>query len=336
MTKIDRPAALIPTRDQLHILFAHGAYDMKPIFDGQVAARLGAGITTSQVSTHADLAAALPEADVLVVSGLWKNDFLPQAKKLKYLQSVSSGTNQYDLAQFAAQGIRLASGQGVNKNAVSEHAIGLMLSLTRRLALARDNQARAHWRPEQTDPAAREDEMAGKTMVLVGIGGIGDRIARIARAMDMTVIGVRRDPARGPGAADEVHSFRDLKALLPRADVLMLSCPLTEDTRNLVDAEALACLKPGARLVNVARGGCVDEAALIAALQGGRLAGAALDVTAVEPLPEASPLWSLPNVVLTPHAAGETNRYELNVLDILARNLERLWAGDEALVNRIV
>lgn len=331
MTKHDTMTPLLPAKDRLHILFAHGAYDMKPIFDAR-----GAGITTTQVSTHADLEAALPEADVLVVSGLWKNDLLPKATKLKYIQSVSSGTNQYDTAAFAARGIRLASGQGVNKNAVSEHAMGLLLSLTRRLALARDNQAAHLWRREQTDPMAREDELPGKTMVIVGTGGIGDRIAKLAKAFDMQVIGIRRDPAKGRGAADEVHGFRDLKAILPRADVVVLSCPLTEETAGLMDAEAIALLKPTAFFINVARGGCVDEPALIAALQAGRFAGAGLDVTAVEPLPAESPLWSLPNVVLTPHAAGETRRYELNVLAILEANLERLWAGDAALVNAIV
>lgn len=331
MTMHDTMTPLLPAKDRLHILFAHGAYDIKPIFDAR-----GAGITTTQVSTYADLEAALPAADVLVVSGLWKNDLLPKAAKLKYIQSVSSGTNQYDTAAFAARGIRLASGQGVNKNAVSEHAIGLLLSLTRRLATARDNQALAHWRKEQTDPMAREDELPGKTMVIVGTGGIGDRIARLAKAFDMKVIGIRRDPAKGRGAADEVHSFRDLKAVLPAADVVVLSCPLTEETAGLMDAEAIALLKPTAYLINVARGGCVDEPALIAALQAGRFAGAGLDVTAVEPLPAESPLWSMPNVVLTPHAAGETRRYELNVLAILEANLERLWAGDAALVNAIV
>lgn len=331
MKEMSPMKTLLPAKDKLRLCFAHGAYDMKPIFDD-----FGTGIETLQVSTHADLRDCLPDVDVLVVSGLWKNDLLPYTGRLKYLQSVSSGTNQYDLAAFREKGIFLASGQGVNKNAVSEHAIGLMLSLTRRLALARDNQAQGWWRPEQTNPAEREDELPGKTMLIVGLGGIGDRIARLAKAFDMKVIGVRRDPARGAGAADEVHSFHDVKALLPRADVIVLSCPLTDETRNLIDAEAIALLKPTAYLVNVARGGCVEEEALIAALKAGRFAGAGLDVTAVEPLAATSPLWTMPNVVLTPHAAGETRRYERNVLDILTRNLDRLWAGDDALVNRIV
>ncbi|GAA6199325.1 D-2-hydroxyacid dehydrogenase [Aquicoccus sp. SU-CL01552] len=321
---------LLSARSDLHILFAHSAYDLKPIFD----ARAG-GIKTTQVSNREDLAEALPEADVLVTSMMWSNELLPLATKLKYLQSVSSGTNHYDKAAFAERGILLASGAGVNKNAVSEHALGLTLSLTRRLALARDNQHAKIWRTEQTDPMLREDELPGKTMVIVGTGGIGDRIAKLAKAFDMAVIGVRRDPSKGRGAADEVHSFRDLKSVLPKADVLVLSCPLTDETVGIIDAEALSLLKPTAFFVNVARGGCVDEAALIAALKSNAIAGAGLDVTAVEPLAEDSPLWTMPNVMLTPHAAGETRKYELNVLNLLTQNLERLWAGRDDLVNQV-
>ncbi|NVK44789.1 MAG: D-2-hydroxyacid dehydrogenase [Rhodobacteraceae bacterium] len=322
---------VLPARKDLNILFAHGAYDMKPIFDGA-----DHGISTQQVSTYADLEKALPEADVLVVSGLWKNDLLKHATKLKYIQSVSSGTNQYDIEAFKDRGIRLASGQGVNKNAVSEHAIGLLLSMTRRLAFARDNQHATFWRTEQTDPMLREDELSGKTMVIVGTGGIGDRIAKLAKAFDMKVIGVRRDASKGKGAADEVHSFKDLKSVLPQSDVLVLSCPLTDETRNIIDAEALSLLKDTALFINVARGACVDEEALIEVLKSEKIAGAGLDVTANEPLPADSPLWSLDNVVLTPHAAGETRRYELNVLSLLTQNLDRLWAGEAALVNQIV
>ncbi|WP_095588160.1 D-2-hydroxyacid dehydrogenase [Actibacterium ureilyticum] len=321
----------LPPADDLRILFAHGAYDMKRIFDATAH-----GINTMQVSNYADLESALPEADVLVVSGLWKNDLLKHAPKLRYIQSVSSGTNQYDTNALQGHGIRLASGQGVNRNAVSEHAIGLLLSLTRRLAFARDNQHAAFWRAEQTDPMQREDELPGKTMVIVGTGGIGDRIAKLAQAFDMTVIGVRRDPAKGKGAADEVHSFKDLHSVLPRADVLVLSCPLTDETRNIIDAKALAQLKRTALFINVARGACVDEGALVQALRDNRIAGAGLDVTATEPLPADSPIWRMQNVVLTPHAAGETRLYERNVLSLLNRNLDRLWAGESTIVNQIV
>lgn len=322
---------IFPAKAKLRLCFAHGTYDMKPMFE-----KIAPDIDTFQVSTYDDLKKRVSEADVLVVSGLWKNELLEYATNLKYVQSVSSGTNQYDLDAFKKQHILLASGSGVNMNAVSEHAIALMLSLTRRVVFARDNQLKNFWRPEQTNPADREIEMPGKTMLIIGTGRIGNRIAKIAKAMDMRVIGVRRNPAAGAGAADEVHSFTDLKTLLPQADVVVLSCPLTEETRNIMDKEALSLLKPTAYLINVARGACVDEEALIEVLESGKIAGAGLDVMVTEPLPATSKLWALPNVILTPHAAGETSKYEINVLSILEQNLNKLWSGDDAIVNRIV
>lgn len=321
---------LLPANHDLRLCFAHATYDIQPVFDS-----LGTGISAVQVTDRAALLAELPHTHVLVVSGLWTNDLLGHAPKLKYVQSVSSGTNQYDRDAFRAHGVMLASGQGVNVNAVSEHAFGLLLSLTRRLAEARDNQHARLWRPSIGDASRREDELAGKSMLVIGLGGIGQRIARIARAFDMRVTGVRRDPSRGPGAAEAVHGFARLPALLPEADVVVLCCPLTDETRHLMNATTLALLKPTALLVNVARGGCIDEAALVEALAGNRFAGAGLDVTETEPLPEGSPLWTLPNVVLTPHTAGETRLYERNVVSILVRNLQRLREGSDELVNRV-
>lgn len=323
--------ALIPARAQLNLLFAHHAFDFLPQFQA-----LGTGIRATQVKSRDALRAALPQADVLVTSHLWQDDMLPTAGRLVYVQSISSGTERFGLDGLRDRGVLLASGQGVNRNAVSEHAIGLLLSLTRQLALSRDDQAARRWRRMQPDPALRPEELPGKTMLLVGLGAIGDRIAMLARAFGMTVIGVRRDPSRGKGQADEVHSFRDLAALIPRADVVLMVCPLTDDTRNLLSAEAIARLKPGAHVINVGRGACIDEPALVAALQQGRIAGAGLDVMVEEPLPATSPLWDMPNVILTPHVAGDTRIYEGNVLAVLMRNLDRLWAGDAALENRIV
>jgi len=128
----------------------------------------------------------------------------------------------------------------------------------------------------------------------------------------------------------------DLSTVLARADVLALTCPLTPETQGLIDAAALAALRPGAVLVNVARGRVVDEPALIAALRSGRLDAAALDCVWEEPMPPDSPLWSFPQVLITPHTAGETRRYEENVLDILLDNLDRLWSGRTDLRNAVV
>jgi phosphoglycerate dehydrogenase-like enzyme len=142
--------------------------------------------------------------------------------------------------------------------------------------------------------------------------------------------------AKGGEHVDEVLPPARLLDLLARSDFVVLTCPLTDETRGLIGARALAAMKPSAYLVNVARGACVDETALLDALRAGRLAGAALDTFVDEPLPADSPFWELDNVIITPHTAGETRKYEENVLDILVANLERLWRGDPRLVNEIV
>jgi phosphoglycerate dehydrogenase-like enzyme len=322
---------ILPPRDRLTIGFAHVAYRLADAF----AAR-GTGIAHFQVGSAADLEARLDEVDVLVCSFLWKNAYLASAPRLRFVQSISAGTDQYDKPAFAARGVRLASGQGSNEKAVAQHAMALLLALTRHIHLGRDRQARADWRPMIGDRSQREDELGGKTMAIVGFGRIGQRLAGHARAFDMRVTGVRRNPSPVPGVADEVLPTERLHEALAKADVVVLTCPLTPETTNLMDAAAFAAMKPGAILINVARGKVVDEGALLAALASGRVSAAGLDCFHEEPLPPTSPFWTLPNVLLTPHSAGETRRYEDNVVDLLLANLDRLHAGEHDLVNGIV
>ena len=320
-----------PANDALNVVFAHVAYEFQDLF-----AELGGGIRCEVVRTVADLEARLPHADVLSVSGLWRNDLAPKATKLKLIQSISAGADQYDRAVLQAHGIRLASAQGVNANAVAEHAIALILSLSRQLHLLRDAQHARRWRPMQGDRRIREDEVTGKTVLIVGLGRIGQRLAALCKAFGMTVIGTRRDRTAGGGAADEVHETSALTSLLPRADFVVLACALTPQTTGLIGAPQLAAMKPTAFLVNVARGKVADEPALVAALQAKRIAGAALDVTVEEPLAAASALWTLPQVIVTPHSAGETVRYEDGVIRLLLENVARLQRGEARLVNEIV
>jgi phosphoglycerate dehydrogenase-like enzyme len=321
---------MLPSKDRLTICFAHVAYRMQERF-----ALRNTGIASIEVRTRDELDARIAEADVLLCSGLWRNDLIPRAPKLRFVQSISAGVDQYDKPALAAAGIRLASAQGVNARAVAEHAMALILALARRLPEARDNQAKQVWRGMIGDLAGREDELGGKALLIVGLGRIGNRLAQLAKAFDMRVLATRRNPLGG-GDADEVHTMGALKSLLPQADFVVLTCPLTPETERLINAETLALLKPSAALVNVARGRCVDEPALIDALGAGRLNAAALDTTVEEPLAQGSPLWAMPNVFITPHTAGETRRYEDNVLDILIENLDLLWRGEASLRNQIV
>ena len=320
-----------PRKEDLTVLFAHVAYRMAERF-----ALRDTGIRHFQVDSLDDLASRIGDADVVCVSMMWRNDLVARAPKLKFIQSISAGTDQYSREVLKRAGIRLASAQGVNARAVAEHAMSLILALARQLHVARDNQAKHHWRGMISDLSIREDELGGKTLAIVGFGRIGSRLAGLARAFGMLVIGIKRDPASGGADADEVYPQEALPDVLSRADFVALTCPLTRETEGLIDARALALMKPSAFLVNVARGRIVDEPALIEALGRRRLAGAGLDCAVEEPLPDTSPLWTLSNVLITPHTAGETRRYEDNVIDILLENLDRLWRGDTELRNGIV
>jgi phosphoglycerate dehydrogenase-like enzyme len=203
------------------------------------------------------------------------------------------------------------------------------------LPQARDNQARRHWRGMISDTALREDEISEKTLLIVGLGHIGSRLAAFAKGLGMRVIATKRNPAAAADAADLVAGQDRLLELLPQADFVALTCPLTPQTELLFGAAAFAAMKSSAFLVNVSRGRVVDEPALIHALQG-RIAGAALDCFWDEPLPADSPLWACANALITPHTAGETRRYEDNVIDLLLENLDRLWRGERELKNQVV
>lgn len=321
----------LPARDKLNICFAHVAYRM-----GERFALRETGLKWFEVRTLEEVKARIAEVDVLLCSGLWRNELIPLAPRLALIQSISAGTDQYSREALGGAGIRVASAQGANERAVAEHAIALILALARKIPEARDNQLANKWRGMIGEIARREDELGGKTLVIVGMGRIGSRLAQLAKAFDMKVIGIRRDVSRGAGAADRVVGEGGLLAVLAEADFVALTCPLTPTTENLIDAKALAAMKPSACLVNVARGKVVNEPALVAALGRGEIAGAALDCVWQEPLPADSALWSVPNVLITPHTAGETQRYEDNVIDLLLENLERLWRGESVLKNQFV
>jgi D-2-hydroxyacid dehydrogenase (NADP+) len=320
-----------PSHTNLTICFAHVAYQMEATF-----AQRETGIRHFQVWSRPELAERLPEADVLVISGFWQNSLLENAPRLRFIQSIGAGVDQFDQAALRARGIRLANASGVNRNAVSEHAIACILALARQLHTGRDNQRQHIWRGMISDLSQREDELGGKTLLIVGLGAIGSRLAKLAKAFDMRVIATKRNPATVTGLVDEVHTPDRLLNLLPQADFVALTCPLTPETTNLIDNRAFDVMKPNAYLINMARGRCVDEPALLAALQDGTIAGAAIDHFWDEPLPADSPFWDLGNVLITPHTAGETRMYEENVIDILLENLARLGEGREALQNQVV
>ena len=313
----------------LTIGVCHPAYQIAP----ELNARLP-DATVFQGHSADAIKPRMPEIDVLVISGAWRDDLLDGAEKLRWIQAIGVGYNQFPLAELQRRGIRVTNAVGVNANAVSEHAMALILALSRRLPEARDNQLRKHWRPMISDPQAREDEIADKTLGIVGLGAIGNRLATLAKAFGMRIIGTKGNPAAYQGAADLVLPSDRLGALLDSADYVALCCPLKPETTNLIGAAELRRMKPSAYLVNVSRGQVVVESELISALQTGDIAGAALDLTIDEPLSPESPLWELPNVLITPHTGGETSRYEQRLVDIIVENVRR-WECDEPFIHQV-
>lgn len=320
-----------PALEDLTIQFAHKAYDFMEEFGSR-----NTGIRHFQTSTYLDTLARIGETDVLVLSGFWNDRFITDGGELKYVQAISAGYNYFDTDGIKANSIILCNASGVNSNAVSDHVFALLLGLTRRIHLARDNQAKRIWSGMGSDISTREEELPEKTMLIVGLGNIGGRTAKLARAFGMKTIGIKRNTQGFENLVDEIYPTSSLAEHLPRADVVVLTCPLTDETANLIDATAFDLMKPNSYLINVARGGCVDQAAMVVALGDKKIAGAGIDTFDVEPLPEDSPLWGFENTIVTAHTAGETRHYERNIVDMLLENLNRLARGDDALLNRIV
>ncbi len=322
---------IFPNADATTVHFAHVAYRMEERYELR-----SPKVNYFQTWSAEDTMERISDADVFVVSGFWDNDLLKNAGKLKYIQSIGAGYDQFTLDELKERGIQLANASGVNQNAVAEHAMSLILGLNRHIHTGRDNQRNHVWRGMLGDLSKREDELIGKTIVIVGIGAIGSRLARFAKAFDMKVLATKRNPNTAEGPADEVVTPDKLAEIVPDADFVALTCPLTPETTNLVDSSFLESMKSSAYLINVARGGCVNEPALEAALKSGAIAGAGIDHFWDEPLLENSPFWDMENVIITPHTGGETRLYEERVLDILDDNLGRLWAGNNDLRNLIV
>jgi D-2-hydroxyacid dehydrogenase (NADP+) len=306
-------------------------------------ARYGARIAAELLVLPADVAARLPDAECARAEiAFFSGDVFPdhsrqffsavrKAPKLKWLHAFNVGVDHPIYAELLERGVRVTTSAGSTAEPIAQTAIMGLLALARGFPRWLINQRTRTWSPlRQQLPR----DLKEQTAVVVGLGRIGAEIARLARALGLKVIGVRRGPRRAGDAVDELHPPAALPGLLPRCDWLFIACPLTPETRGMVDAQALAALPKGARIVNVSRGEIVDEAALIATLKDGHLAGAYLDVFAAEPLPPDSPLWDLPNVLVTPHNSGAAAGNDERVLEIFLDNLGR-WQRGAPLVNEV-
>jgi D-2-hydroxyacid dehydrogenase (NADP+) len=250
------------------------------------------------------------------------------APPLEWVQLHSAGVDGYLTDDLVASGVVLTSVRGLRGTAGAEHILGLMLMFNRGLKYFYDRQRERRWDP-RLDLVLT---LAGQTLGVVGLGGIGSALAARAHALGMRVLAIRRDPDERPPYVDELHGVDRLPTLLEESDHVALTLPITDETRGLLDAAALARMKPGAYLYNIGRGDVVDEDALVDALRRRAIGGAGLDVFREEPLPPDSPFWDLDNVVITPHLGGDTPSDFEPISDFFAANLER-WLDGRPLRN---
>ena len=270
-------------------------------------------------------------AQATILLGWVRAADLKKAGKLKWFQTMWAGTDEYEGPGTLPEGVILTSSSGSNSRSVAEHMLASVLALCRRLPESRDSQREHRWQDE-----GKMRTLLDSTVLVLGAGHVGAAFGAMCRGLGSHTIGVKRHVSGPVEGFDQVCPLEELDSLLPRADVVALTLPHTPQTVGLMDARRIDLMKEDAILISAGRGSVLDQEALARAMQGGKLWGAALDVTVPEPLPADSPLWDIPNLLLTPHVAGGM-RLEVTrrtCIQMAQDNLRRDLAG-EPLVNRV-
>ncbi|WP_435895943.1 D-2-hydroxyacid dehydrogenase [Oceaniferula spumae] len=259
-------------------------------------------------------------------------EFLAKATNLRWVQVPSAGVDRYLGIKPLIENddIVMTNARGVHGPAIADHAMAMLLTLTRNLQHYAEMQKQGKWN-RRGGGTSQSIALQGKTMLVVGLGGIGSEIAQRANGFGMNVIGTRRSDKPSPDYITKVGKPKDLLAMLPEADVVALAVPLTDETKDLLDAKAFAAMKKGAYLINIARGKVVNTEAMMQSLKSGKLAGACLDVTDPEPLLADHPLWKQANVIITPHIASRAEVTDERRSALLVENLRRFGAGEPLL-----
>lgn len=288
--------------------------------------------TGLRIATYRDSVSLLSAAEAANIVWLDPGDVTPAhagglveaAHGLQWLHTTLAGINNLPLQRLHARRIAVTNGVGLYGQPIAEHVMAGLLALSRRLPELLRAQIDHQWSPG----LAKVEDLDGSTAMIIGFGDVGRAIAARVSAFGVSVIGCRRGESNEPGVLGG-ERWRDA---LPQADIVILTVPLTPRTEHLIGRTEVGRMKPGAVLINVARGGVVDESALLDGLLRGHLGGAVLDCFEDEPLPPSNMLWDLPNVVITPHIAWESSRFEARSLELFAANLDRFLRG-ESLVN---
>lgn len=271
-----------------------------------------------EIETH------MPDSNI-IWGGKYAPHLLPQCQNLHFIQTTFAGVESLLVPELVEHPLQLVNAR-IHGTTIAEHVFMLMLALARQLPIMFKAQAETRWCKQEIKPGL----LAGRTIGIIGYGTIGRAIGQRAKAFSMRVLGARRRPQADPWA-DEVFATQDIDKMLPLCDYVVLATPLTPETKHMLGEKEFALFKKNAILINIGRGKVVDEPALIRALEGGRLAGAGLDVFYEEPLAADSPLWQMPQVIITPHMAGQMPDYAENAAAIFIENLRRYLAKEPLL-----
>lgn len=278
------------------------------------------------VATEDDeFAAVLPEADAIIGGAVLSEEELGRAKRLRWVQVTSAGVEDWLSSALAKHPLTLTNFSGIAAPNIADHVMALLYAFARGLPELLERQRRKEW----ADDAPATFEPEGQTMAILGLGEIGEELAKRAAGVGMRVLAMQRHPQEPPEGVAETVKSDELPELLREADHAVLSLPLTKQTEGIIGAGELGQMRRSAYLYNIGRGQLIDQGALIAALREGRLAGAGLDVTDPEPLPADSPLWELPNVIITGHNASATPRLWERGIVLLEDNVGRFLKGEE-------
>ncbi len=267
----------------------------------------------------------------VVLAGRFTPRMLKAATRLKWVHSTSAGIDPYLFPEFVESPVLLTNSSGLHPTQVSEHAFGLMIAFTRRLHEFIRLQAERKWKQPPVDEL---HELAGSTLGVIGLGDIGAETARRAKSFGMKTIAVDKWLFHVPPYVDELVPAERLEELLQRSDFVVVAAPLTPETRGMIAEKALRAMRRTAYLINIARGGIIQEDRLVQALKEGWIAGAGLDVFETEPLPASSELWALPNVIVTPHIAGAKAGLRKQWITLFNENLRR-FRENRPLINLV-
>lgn len=260
-----------------------------------------------------------------IIVGFPNPSLLKYAKNLKWLHLSSIGVDKHiDKSIYANPGIKLTNSSGISGKPISDHIIGLMIALTRNFKFFFMNQAKHEW--VKRDP---QKDMFGSTALLVGLGDVGKTLAKKLKALDMYTIAVKRTLSDKPDYIDEIFTVDHLDEVLPRADFVILCLATTPETIGIINSKRIECMKRDAYIINIGRGLLIDQDALYNALLNKRIAGAAIDVSTPEPLPPDNPLWTLDNLIITPHCSGKSLSTTDRQYSVFRDELRRFSAGEE-------